>query len=344
MSKKFDVVIGNPPYQDDLIGDNETKAPPIYDKFMDAAYEVGEQAVLITPARFLSNAGQTPKAWNHRMLNDPHLKVAVFEPKSATIFPGTDIKGGVVVTHRDATRVLGPIGDMAHLSDMESVVAKVKEHGQVSLATIITEHPCKWADVVFTDHPTLRARIPTSSGTRLKSNTFTRMAEVCLPMDPADGHEHIGVLGISGRARVTRWVRRDYLITPSVVDKWKVVLAKANGSGEFGEALSAPEIVGPKVGLTQTFVAVGLFDDQREAAACLTYIKSKFARALLSTLKTTQDNPAIKWTNIPLQAFTSASDIDWSKSIAEIDQQLYAKYGLDDEEIAFIEANVKPMS
>ena len=87
MSKKFDVVIGNPPYQDDLIGDNETKAPPIYDKFMDAAYEVGEQAVLITPARFLSNAGQTPKAWNHRMLNDPHLKVAVFEPKSATIFP-----------------------------------------------------------------------------------------------------------------------------------------------------------------------------------------------------------------------------------------------------------------
>ena len=60
MSRKFDVVIGNPPYQDDLIGDNETKAPPIYDKFMDAAYEIAQQVVLITPARFLSNAGQTP--------------------------------------------------------------------------------------------------------------------------------------------------------------------------------------------------------------------------------------------------------------------------------------------
>ena len=65
MAKKFDVVIGNPPYQDDLIGDNESKAPPIYHQFMDAAFEVATIAVLITPARFLSNAGQTPKWWNH---------------------------------------------------------------------------------------------------------------------------------------------------------------------------------------------------------------------------------------------------------------------------------------
>ncbi len=58
----------------------------------------------------------------------------------------------------------------------------------------------------------------------------------------------------------------------------------------------------------------------------------------------TQDNPAATWKYVPTQDFTSASEIDWSKSIAEIDLQLYAKYGLDDEEIVFIEANVKPMS
>ena len=72
-------------------------------------------------------------------------------------------------------------------------------------------------------------------------------------------------------------------------------------------------------------------------------MKSKFARAMLGVLKVTQDNPASTWKYVPLQDFTASSDIDWSKPIAEVDQQLYAKYGLDSEEIAFIEAKVKPM-
>ncbi|MDN5852325.1 MAG: Eco57I restriction-modification methylase domain-containing protein, partial [Actinomycetia bacterium] len=81
MGRKFDVVIGNPPYQEDSVGDS-THTMPIYNKFMDAAYEVGTRAVLITPARFLFNAGFTPKPWNQKMLSDEHLTVAHFEPDS----------------------------------------------------------------------------------------------------------------------------------------------------------------------------------------------------------------------------------------------------------------------
>ncbi|MFC5041906.1 hypothetical protein [Ornithinimicrobium kibberense] len=73
-------------------------------------------------------------------------------------------------------------------------------------------------------------------------------------------------------------------------------------------------------------------------------MKSKFARAMLGVLKTTQHNPAIKWNLVPLQDFTDASDIDWTKPIPDIDRQLYAKYALNAEEIAFIEEKVKPMS
>lgn len=65
---------------------------------------------------------------------------------------------------------------------------------------------------------------------------------------------------------------------------------------------------------------------------------------MLGVLKVTQHNPASKWTYVPVQDFTETSDIDWSKSISEIDQQLYAKYGLDDDEIEFIESRVKSMS
>ena len=107
--------------------------------------------------------------------------------------------------------------------------------------------------------------------------------------------------------------------------------------------LSTPVLEGPGVAVTQTFIALGSFESAESAEACLKYVKSKFARALLGVLKITQDNPAKVWKYVPLQDFTTVADIDWSKVMAQVDQQLYAKYGLDPEEIAFIEAKVKPM-
>ena len=91
-------------------------------------------------------------------------------------------------------------------------------------------------------------------------------------------------------------------------------------------------------------MSIGSFETQYEATAALKYIKSKFARAMLGVLKITQHNSNDCWKYVPLQDFTPASDIDWSKSIPKIDQQLYAKYGLDAAEIEFIETHVKPMT
>lgn len=103
-------------------------------------------------------------------------------------------------------------------------------------------------------------------------------------------------------------------------------------------------VIGPKIGSTETFCSIGCFDSELEANNALKYIKGKYARALLSVLKVTQHITPDKFAYVPLQDFTSASDIDWSKSIPEIDQQLYAKYGLDAEEIEFIETHVQPMT
>ena len=74
------------------------------------------------------------------------------------------------------------------------------------------------------------------------------------------------------------------------------------------------------------------------------YVLSKFARAMLGILKITQDCPGPKWAYVPLQDFTPSSDIDWSKSIAEIDEQLFDKYGLDEQERNFIRTKVKEMA
>ena len=91
-NKLFDFVIGNPPYQEDV--ENKGDRPnPIYNRFMDEAYMVGNVVELIHPARFLFNAGQTPKDWNEKMLNDEHFKVLHYEADAEKIFPDAEIKG-----------------------------------------------------------------------------------------------------------------------------------------------------------------------------------------------------------------------------------------------------------
>jgi hypothetical protein len=86
---KFDYVIGNPPYQEDTLGDNN-QAKPVYNLFMDSAYSVGEIVELITPARFLNQAGATPKAWNRKMLDSDKIKVLFYSEDSSKIFNGVE--------------------------------------------------------------------------------------------------------------------------------------------------------------------------------------------------------------------------------------------------------------
>lgn len=147
------------------------------------------------------------------------------------------------------------------------------------------------------------------------------------------------IKGLINNKRVSRYIERDVLdLDHENLFKWKVLVPRANGSGALGEVLSTPLI-----GHTQSFISIGAFDTEEEANAAMKYVKSKFARTMLGILKITQDNPPEKWKYVPLQDFTSNSDIDWSKSIPEIDQQLYKKYGLSPEEIKFIEIHVKEM-
>ncbi|WP_339329123.1 hypothetical protein [Limosilactobacillus fermentum] len=97
------------------------------------------------------------------------------------------------------------------------------------------------------------------------------------------------------------------------------------------------------IGTTETFMSIGSFDTLDEATALDKYVKSKFLRVMLGILKITQHNPVATWKLIPMQDFTSNSDIDWTKSISEIDQQMYKKYGLSNDEINFIETKVQAM-
>ncbi|MDK6371066.1 Eco57I restriction-modification methylase domain-containing protein [Aerococcus urinae] len=339
---KFDVVIGNPPYQKEGIGER-SRDEPIYHLFMNESYEIADKVILITPGRFLFNAGQTPKTWNEHMLNDRHLKVVFYEVNSTKIFPSNDIKGGIAVTYRDNNRDFGKIGTFTSIDELNSILKKVNELNEKSINQILYgKSTYKFNEVLYEDHPELIERVSVGERKSINSNIFEKFDEVFLDNDVLG--DMVQIYGRLNNKRVIKYIDKKYIKSHPNLYKYKVFVPASNGSGAFGEVFSTPVVGVPAMGYTQTFISFGKFDTETEAQNALSYMKTKFLRTMLGTMKVTQHNQSKEvWKNVPLQDFTENSDIDWFKSIPDIDQQLYAKYRLSDEEIKFIEEKVQPM-
>lgn len=341
--KKFDFCIGNPPYQAETEGENDRK-PPVYDKFMDAAFAVANCVELIHPARFLFNAGQTSKAWNNKMLSDPHFKVLHYEADASNVFANTDIKGGVAITLHDANKHFGSIGVFTKHSELTGIVEKVNQNNPDSLffdSLVSSRGLYRFSPAFYSENPEASSFVGEGTGNMLVSNSFDVLGGV---FEDKSFEGSLCIVGRQGGSRRTKYIKRKYVLDNPYIDKYKVLMAEANGTGAFGEALSSPFVSLPGEGAVDTFISIGPFDNELMAVNVLAYIRTKFARALLGVNKATQHNPKSVWKAIPVQDFTPSSDIDWSKSIAEIDRQLYKKYGLSDEEITFIETHVKEMA
>lgn len=362
MGKKFYAVIGNPPFHEqqesnNAEGSKKNYAPPIYNYFMDAANEIGTKVELIHPARFLFDAGSTPRAWNKKMLNDKHFKVLQFEEDSGLFFPSlaSSLKGGIAITYHDETQVIGPIGVFTKFEELNAILQKVRKATEFEPFSNIVNSRTEYrlTEVVHHDFPFARyqedasgnniGRLSKGHDFDMSSNIFDRLPEIFYSEMPQDGYEYLRVIGRSENKRTARYVRRRYINRVANLDSYKLFINQANGDGVFGEAIAAPVVAAPGEAHTETFLSIGTFKTEDEAHAAKKYLYTKFLRALLGILKVTQNGNKPVWRCIPLQDFTPNSDIDWSQSITDIDKQLYAKYSLDDKEIEFIESHVKEM-
>lgn len=345
---KFDAIVGNPPYQIMATGD-ANGSDPIYHLFIDAACKLGEKVSFIHPARFLFNAGKTPKDWNEKMLNDEHYKVVQYWANSADVFPTVDIKGGVAVTYWDKNKAFEKIGTFVAYDELRTILEKVRAKDFVTFSELVYGRDLyRLTDKLYEENPWAENRQSKGHKYDIGSNVFDTFPELFYEEKPNDDYDYAKIFGREKNNRILKWIKKSYVKVPDNFDSYKVFIPKANGTGAIGEVLSTPivgePIVGePIVGSTTTFLSVGKFNTQDEAENCMKYIKTKFARAMLGTLKVTQDNPRETWLNVPLQDFTTNSDIDWSKSVSEIDKQLYKKYNLSAEEIEFIESKVREM-
>ncbi len=358
---RFTAVVGNPPYQQSSDGYNRQE--PIYHYFYDSAEKIGEKYCLISPARFLFNAGLTPKPWNLKMLNNTHLKVQYYNPNSEEVFPGTDIKGGVAVVYYDENKNFGAIKRFLPDKNLRNIASRFDPDSHSNLPSImfggrsdlkfndefLKDYPNSKMDrllIIQSKHPEVRELGPNEEY-ELKSSTLETLPYVFKNQTPDNPNEYYKILGLYKGERTWRWIEKKYMtpryLKKNNIDKWKIFIPESNGSGIFGDSLSSPEIGTPSTSATPTFISIGAFNTEIEANNASKYVKTKFLRCLLGILKITQHNPQSNWSYIPVQDFTGESDIDWSKSVRDIDKQLYVKYRLDEAEVGFIESHVKAM-
>lgn len=321
---KFDVVVGNPPYQKNAMGKNKNTLIPIYPDFMDVAEILSNIYVFITPARWIFNTGRTPKDWNEKMLNDQHINV-IWYPEDSKTFKNVGIRGGVVITERNTNKQAGLNGMFIRNPLLKTILTKVEKIEKSKKYLSIS-------DIILRGYKLNKD----SKGKKYKldTNAFIKFPELFKEDQTENTYE---ILGLEDLKRVVKFIDKDKVAYTSYIDKFNVLYPKASGSGQFGEFLAPFSIGKPNTITTNTFLNIGEFETMTESLNCIKYLNTRFSRALLSILKPTHQNNINTWSLIPVQNFTETSDINWNENIENIDKQLFKKYKLNKKEIEYLE-------
>lgn len=259
---KFDAVVGNPPYQEET---DATRKPPIYNYFYDMAFELAPIATLVTPARFLFDAGQTSKEWNRKMLSDEHFKVIRYFENSKDVFDTVDIKGGVAITYHDSNTNFGAIDIFTAYSELNEIISKVKHMCEPTMDTIISARGTYRTTNIFNaDYPDAIERLGKGTGNMLVSNFFEKVPEA---IANETNEPCLRILCRVGGKRSICNILKKYIQPNKFIDKYNVASPEANSNGRFGERLTVGELLSPEEGATDTFISLGAFDTKFEALA-----------------------------------------------------------------------------
>ena len=331
---KFNAIVGNPPYQE-MDGGAGVSAKPVYNHFVSISKKINPNYIsMITPSRWFAG-GKGLDEFREEMLNDNRLSKIVDFINAKDCFQNTSIGGGINYFLWDAQHESECEFSYVHDGVKETMQRKLNEFTifiRYNKAVEIihktnTKNEGKLSLLVSSRNP-----FGFSSNKRGKSQKF----ENCISLYSSEGLSYIPEKEVD--------VKNQYLKT------YKIMISKVTSehagepdkNGMF-KILSRTELINPSEACTDSYLVIGSFINKDEADALLKYLKSKFSRFLLLQAVTSINLSKDKFDFIPLQNFTVNSDIDWSKSIPEIDKKLYKKYGFTKEEIGFIESMIKPM-
>lgn len=321
---KFDVIIGNPPYQLNVGKEQDSYAIPIYDKFIEKSKQLKPLYLcMIVPSRWFAG-GRGLDDFRDRMLSDKHIKELHDFPNANECFPGVDIKGGVcyflwenlytgdclICTHNDgqiSSALKRPLKEngcstLIRFNEAIPILRKVQRLKEDSFSSLVSSQTPFGIISSFKDY---------------KQEPFENSIKIYI----AKGIAYTNFNNISKNKELLK--------------SYKIYITKSYGAGDgFPHQILNKPFVGEYYSCcTQTYLVIGRFKSEIETQNALLYIKTKFFRFMVMLKKNTQDAMKGVYEFVPLQDFNE----EWT------DEKLYKKYGLNEEEIAFIESMIKPM-
>lgn len=339
----FDVVVGNPPYQEIVskASGNRSLGKQLFPSFIRLASQLqNKYSSLITPSKWFTSKGQDGSFVPLREFAkaNNHFRTIRNFTDNSDIFEGVALGAvnyylydssytGDVLFITDSTQNMRPLFEenmdiILSMEQMVGIINKVRKHSDFSSLMDLSCGRDAFG-------------IPGKEN-YLKANTSSAPVENGCSVRCA--HEEIRYID---KSKIKKNI--------DIVEKWKIFTSKANGAAGTIEMDKDNYIIGkayvgvPNSACSDSLIPIGMFDTETEAVNLVKYMKTRFLRFMVGIMKTSRNIYQIVYRFVPVQNFTNNSDIDWSVSVEEIDSQLYKKYGLTNEEIAFIESTIKPM-
>ena len=340
----FELIVGNPPYQENDGGGVGSSALPVYNYFVETAINLTPKYIsMIMPARWFTG-GRGLDNFRDKMLNDKRIQVLHDFLHTNQVFTDVEIKGGIcyflwnikwienckIYSHKSNHEISfierplleNDVSTFIRNNEMISIIRKIKALNELSISEIVS------------------ANDPFGFDMR-EDNSYKRIKPSYSNIQTKDS---IAFYYNGWRKEGIGYMNIDQIRKGSeLIFKPKVFIPKAWGTGKPETDWLNPFIPEEKSCCTETYLVVGSFENYEMANNFIAYSQTRFFHAMVSVVKITQNTMQGAYKFVPLQDFTDKSDIDWNKSVAEIDKQLYNKYELTDEEIAFIEKMIKPM-
>lgn len=319
---KFDVIVGNPPYQLSD-GGYGTSATPIYQMFVEQARKLNPRYLtMIIPARWYSG-GKGLDDFRDEMLHDNRIRQIVDFPEAIDCFPGVQIKGGVCYFLWDRDNS----GDVKVLTSRKSII--------VSEMTRPLLEENSETFIRYNEGIAILNKVRSFKEKSLSEQVSSMKPFGLRTFYKADAKKSNGSIKLYQNGGVG-YIKKSLIEkNAELVDRFKVLIPRAgSGSDSFPHSiLGKPFVAEPESACTETYIVLGDYDTREECENLCSYVSTRFFRFLVLLIKSTQDAAARVYSFVPVQDFKQ----HWT------DEKLYRKYKLTKEDIAFIESMIRPM-